>query len=592
MLGRKIFVYLILIGTVGQLAIGCKKSSPQQTTENPTAQPQTPPPTAKAETVARVHWLGKRRLATETNAALFMSIWGLPESQKLEGQTLDKLALAPWNLPREGTNTASIVATNANSLLLRPLLEDLVQEECYLEIRGNTLPRAGSARADSTLPGADMSRADSTTEIALAVRLEDARSRLWKTNLTSVLDSLKNQAPVLRSAFGEGGSPTTNHPIFLRTANWTVICILPRTQSGRDPANLGQGGWMTELAGRLGQNSNLFTAETNSWLEAEVDLDGISQALGLGWNLPKATPKVSFSVGAEGELVRTIGRLNFNSPLPLNLDEWQVPTNLVHDPVTSFTAIRGIKSLLSFDLTWNSLQLGPPPNQLYVWGQGSLPITTFWAAPAPDASNHIYQFTEHLIKDVNPWLTTNSMGQFQRTTNANAAIWGGLPFMEPYLRSVTLPEGSFIMGGVGAAPLTNRPAPSGLFEQFLSRTNLVYYDWELTGARLEPSLYNIQFLRFAFHKSQVPPDSVSVAWLRALEPKLANSATLVALTSPDVFSFVRRSSIGVTGVELQVITDWLESPQFPKGLNTFTAPPPPLKPHHGTNAVSAAPKEK
>jgi hypothetical protein len=550
-----------VVCTVAAFAISCKKSSPQQTTENPSAKPAAQP-AAKVETVARIHWLGKRRLATETNAAAFMGIWALPESQTLEAQTLDKLALAPWNLPREGTNTAAIVATNANSLLLRPLLEDLLQEECYLEIRSIT---------------------NQPAELAVAVRLEDARSRLWKTNLTTALDSLTNHA-----------SPITHHPTFLRTANWTVIAFLPNGQGKRDPANLGQGGWVTELAGRLGQNSNLFTAEeTNSWLETEFDLSGISSALGLGWKLPAETPKISLSIGAEGELVRTTGRLNFDKPLPLNLDEWQVPTNLVHDPLTSFTAIRGIKSLLSFNLAWNSLQLGPPPNQVYLWGQGSLPITTFWAAPLPDASNHVYQFTEHLIHDLNPWMTTNSMGQFQRTTNANAAIWGDLPFVEPFLRSMTLPEGDFIMGGVGASPATNRPSPPGLFEQFISRTNLVCYDWEITGLRLEPSLHNVQFLRFACQKAQVPPESSSITWLKALEPKLGNSATMIALTRPDSLSIVRRSSIGLTAIELQILVDWLESPQFPVGLTTFAAEAPPLPGHrHHTNSVAPPPQEK
>jgi hypothetical protein len=583
MLGRKFCIYLILVCTVAAFAIGCKKSSPQQTTENPKTQPTSQP--AKVEAVARLHWLGKRRLATETNAAAFMSIWAMAESQKLEAQTLDKLALSPWNFPREGTNTAAIVATNANSLLLRPLFEDLVQEECYLEIRDITGAQDVPGSQQANTP-----RSGRTTEIALAVRLEDARSRLWKTNLTIILGSFTNN-PSLPTKFL---SLPTKDPMFLRTANWTVIAFLPEGQGQRDPANLGQGGWVSELAGRLGQNSNLFTAdETNSWLESEVDLKGLSKALDLGWKLPDETPKITMTIGAEGGLVRTIGRLKFNKPLPLQLDEWHVPTNLVHDPLTSFTAIRGIKSLLSFDLTWDSLQLGPPPNQAYVWAQGNLPLSTFWAAPMPDASNHIYQFTEHLINDVNPWLATNSMGQFQRTTNANAAIWDGLPFAEPYLRSITLPEGEFVMGAVGASPSTNRPTPPGLFEQFQSRSNLVCYDWELTGPKIEPSMYIFQFLRFVFQKAQVPPDSLTFDCLKAIAPKLGNSATMIALTGPDTLSFVRRSSIGFTANELQILADWLESPRFPSGLTTFAAEATPLpgRRHH-TNSVAPPPQNK
>jgi hypothetical protein len=506
-----------------------------------------------------------------------MSIWAMPESQKLEAQTLDKLALAPWNLPRDGTNTAAIVATNSNSLLLRPLLEDLVQEECYLEIRSSP------AGAGSTAPGSQQSgtlpRAGSTTEIALAIRIDDTRSRLWKTNLTALLDSLTSHAGL-----------SNFRPTFLRTANWTVVAILPLPKGATPPQGVafGQDDWIAQLTSGLGQNNNLFTAEeTNSLLETELDLNGVSSALGLGWKLPTEVPKISLSLGAEGELVRTTGRLNFKTPLPLNLDEWQIPTNLVHDPLTSFTAIRGIKSLLASSRAWNSLQLGPPPNQLYLWAQGSLPITIFWAAPLLDASNHIYQFTEHLVNDANPWVTTNTIGRFARTTNANAAVWGDLPFMEPYMRSITLPEGDFIMGGLGTSPSTNRPAPQTLFDQFLPRTNLVCYDWELTGDRIEPSIYNIQLLRFLFQKAQIPPESTSFAWLKALETKLGNSATLIALTRPDTLTVVRKSSLGFTGIELQILADWLESPGFPNSLTTFAGTPSPLPTHlHRTNSVA------
>jgi hypothetical protein len=551
-----------------------------------------------------------------------MNIWAMPESQKLEAQTLDKLALAPWNLPREGTNTAAIVATNANSLLLRPLLEDLVQEECYLEIRAGSSGRAatgpqgapgslpsggtnmvpGPGRTAGSTAGSSTLPSPGSTEIALAIRIDDTRSRLWKTNLTAVLDSLTNH--------------TALRPTFLRTVNWTVVAFLPLPAGEGRPAlrsasdkgggegdrgthtaanpPLGQDDWVAQLTSKLGQDNNFFTAdETNTWLNTELDLIALSSALGLGWNLPAETPNISLTMAGEGDLVRTTARLKFEKPLPLNLEDWNIPTNLVHDPLTSFTAIRGIKSLLSSNKNWNTLQLGPPPNQLYFWAQGNLPVTTFWAAPLPDASNHIYQLTEHLIQNANPWLATNAMGQFQRTTNANAVIWGGLPFMEPYLRSVTLPEGDFIMGGVGASPSTNRPVPPGLFEQFRPRTNIVYYDWELTGARIEAALHNIQFLRFVFQKAQVPPESSSITWLKAVEAKLANSATMVALTRPDSLSFVRRSSVGFTALELHILADWLESPQFPNGLTTFVAepPPPPLHRHH-TNSVALPPQDK
>jgi hypothetical protein len=85
-----------------------------------------------------------------------------------------------------------------------------------------------------------------------------------------------------------------------------------------------------------------------------------------------------------------------------------------------------------------------------------------------------------------------------------------------------------------------------------------------------------QLVRFALHVAQVPPKSASFAWLRALEPKLGNCVTAVKRTGPAQLSVVRRSGVGLTSAELDWLADWLESPQFPHGLNTFLGEPTPL----------------
>src|SRR3974390_2011612 len=110
---------------------GCQKSSPSDAA--PTHETQVvPSKPAVDNTIARLHWLGKKRLEGETNAIFFMSIWDLPESAKLEAQTLDKLALSIAGSLATGTNPAA--TTNSTTIaIIRPLLEDLVKEESYLE---------------------------------------------------------------------------------------------------------------------------------------------------------------------------------------------------------------------------------------------------------------------------------------------------------------------------------------------------------------------------------------------------------------------------------------------------------------------------
>src|ERR1043166_2377263 len=155
---------------------GCKKPEPL-------AAPRAAP---AADLVARVHWLGKKRLAAEANAAYFMTLWNLPESAALEAQTLDRLARAlahdtnqPSTLNSQPstlslTNPPIHQSTNPSSAL-RPLLDDLLSAESYLEVHQHT-----------NQPG----------NLALAIRISAQRAELWETNLAAALESLTAARPL------------------------------------------------------------------------------------------------------------------------------------------------------------------------------------------------------------------------------------------------------------------------------------------------------------------------------------------------------------------------------------------------------------
>src|SRR3954470_16031649 len=59
------------------------------------------PSAATNETVARIHWLGKKKISAGPNANGLMQIWNLPESARLEAHILDKLSAFPWQLLRD-----------------------------------------------------------------------------------------------------------------------------------------------------------------------------------------------------------------------------------------------------------------------------------------------------------------------------------------------------------------------------------------------------------------------------------------------------------------------------------------------------------
>jgi hypothetical protein len=119
------------------------------------------------ETLARVHWSGLNQVSASSNATQFMKVWQLPPTKALAAQTLDKLSQAPWRLLHRNIDTNS-------AALLRPLLDDVVADESYLQIRSVTGRPA---------------------ELAWAIRLDDRRAALWQTNLAAVLESLTGIRP-------------------------------------------------------------------------------------------------------------------------------------------------------------------------------------------------------------------------------------------------------------------------------------------------------------------------------------------------------------------------------------------------------------
>jgi len=520
------FVAALVVG----LGAGCNKTK---------SGPEAPP----VETVARIHWLGMERLAAETNAAFFMDIWKLPASERLGGQTLDKLSLAPWRLLKgdAATNGAPIS-------LLRPLLDDLVREESYLEIRNAT-----------NQPG----------ELVLAIRLTEARARTWETNLATVFESLTGVHPVAATAGNAGWSLKKQEAPKLieltRTGEWTLVSMSP------EPSPL-----LADVMARIQQNHAPFVVgATNFWLEASLDLSRISSALSLGWNLPEELPKVTLTVTTDGQAVITDGTLKFARPQTFDLEAWNIPTNLIHDPVISFTAIRGVKPWLASHRVWTRLGLGTPPNQVCLWAVQGIPVQTYFAAPMEDASNQVYKAAELLTQKASQWMPTNSVGTFVRATNFNGAVWAGVPFMSPFLKSVGDSGGSFAFGGLFPTMRTNLPCPGDLMQELLRHTNnLVCYDWELTGQQIEGLIYTGQLLRLIFHKAQIPPGSAAMAWLKAAAPKLGNCATVFTKTGDGELSFYRRSHVGFTAVELHLLADWLESPEFPRGFHTQLATAP------------------
>ena len=212
-------------------------------------------------------------------------------------------------------------------------------------------------------------------ELVFAIQLNEERARLWQTNLAALLESLTGSRAVAVPGRSNGWQLQFTGPRI--TGHGPPSHPSPEASSWRGPANGRWWAWRQGATSFLDEVLALIREDAvalaeppkDFWLFADVDLRRVASALSLGWDLPAELPKMTLGVTGDGQTVRTRGQLNFAKPLPFELEPWNIPTNLIHEPLVSFTAIQGIRPWLSSSKLWQGLQLGAPPNQLYLWAQ-------------------------------------------------------------------------------------------------------------------------------------------------------------------------------------------------------------------------------
>ncbi len=525
------FRSVLLVLSVALLSVagtGCQK--------NESLSPSAPPTVLSPDTIASVHWFGKKRVGITAGAYYFSRIWQQPQSAQLERQTLIKLASTPGQWLPGGTN----LNVDACSRLWW-LLGDIVQEESYLEIRQPT---------------------NGTEAVVFAIRLNEAQAGQWITNLPVVLEPLIGaQSGVSPDENGWmlGTGNTQKFFQLVRVDQWTLVSFGPR-----------QNPLQAEIIARIRRDGVPFVSSgTNLWLEASLKIPRIAAVFPLPSLVSNNLEHLNFSLSGDGANVITRARLTVSKPLPAIAEPWHLPVDLMHEPLTSLTAVRGLQTWLAEMPMMRDLQMDSLPDQLAVWSLAGNPYQTYLAVPM----NHteVASLTDHLLHQVNPWLVAHGYVSFDRASDGNGVTWGNQPDIKPFIKSAGSADDGWLYAGL--FPDTNAntlPPPVGLIQDILRRTNAVYYDWEVTGPRLQPTLEIAQTTRLITRCPQLALSSASLTWLGALIPRLGTSATIVNRTGPDELTFYRRSTLGLTALELHWLTGWLESPQFPHGLPPFT----------------------
>ncbi len=502
----------------------------------------------------RYHYAGRAGLPAGTNAARFKEIEALPSTAALKADVAQKFstALLPFwkaSLPAGATE---------QSPLLKPLLEDLLTSEAFIEVRG--------------VPG--------SAEMALAVAVSDDRGQLWDRNLRQLAAAWK--LGTLRDLAADGfkgwevkKSPAPDTLQVYRAGKWTIV--------GLGHGKLVQ---VPALLAEVKKSGRPVAALSNQIVDLAADLPALRPWFPIlaQWPLPPIVANVS----GRGDGLRTEVRFQYSGKIPWAHEAWKIPTNIVSEPLTSFTIGQGLAPFLKQVKGFSELGLDRLPNQFTAWGLNNDQCRINFALPVANATNAMQQLSLGVPRlMLNSF--TNLQGRFLFGTNKyELLLAGGLPWITPSLNPAVNGKDEYLIGGLFPLSPKHTPVPDELFTQFRGRTDLVYYDWEITEARLNHGKQFYQLASLINRRKTPSTNTASKRWLVDIGPKLGNTATEITQTSPQEFVLVRRSHVGFTGFELATLSLWLDQPGFPFAFG-LPDPMPNLKSRLGTNAPTAKP---
>jgi hypothetical protein len=483
-----------------------------------------------ADLLARVHFVGTRRIAADPNGLAFTELWELPASVRLEEQTVAKLSMTPFALLQR----RAAPGARDYAALFRPMLEDFMRSESFLEIseQGEGFP-----------------------ELTWSVNLNAEQARLWLTNLATAAAAWTS-VPIRLSRWAEfrGWEIKKHHPPDLmrviQAGEWLVM-------------GLGQGQLPVQAAtlARIQRTGRPSAPAQDYWLSASLDGPRLSRH----FSLPVARQLPLLSVkwfGSGGQ-----PHWDMLVTLPSNSDwrpaTWRIPTNLIQGPLMTFSAVQGLHGLNLREHVPGPDWL-PLPDQLLAWTVADNPLETYWAAPVANPTNLLEQLAPRIAGAFNTNLHRASVGAIRWQPRDRELVWDGVPFISPFLRIVRDGSDNYLLAGLQRVPM-GRSKAAELPPPLIGLTNQVYFDWENTAASLA-RWRNLSLLLLPLNgKPLMNTDALGARWLEALGPKLGQTSTQVLWHAPNKLQLVRQGMPGLTGFELVTLANWLETTNFPLG---------------------------
>jgi len=504
------------------------------------------------------HFAGSAQLTNNTNFDDVKKILTIAPSLEFQDLALNRFSswLASSLLPSNNADAATP---------LRPLLDDLLSAESFWALGGTS---------------------NGPLNFIVALRLDDQRAQVWQATLPIVMgrpgDVFASKAP---SFPGQQWKLAGGQSLWMvRAKGWLLA------GSGEDLPAL-----QTQYLEQLSQNGRPGPALSQSWLEADLDWPRLARWLPA---LPRLfqPARVRITLTAPDQSLFMSAKVTYAKPMPWKFDPWRVPTNIIHDPLVSFTAGQDIAAYMAPGEPLSQLTDNPLAGQFYVWalgGPGEMGLQTYGAWPVANASNSLQRLASEAAAAFNPALKQMSAGELRWQPERQTLLWRNLSsILFPVVQVAPETNGQYLMAAFFPPIPRKKPIPDGLLQQILSRTDLVYYDWEGTGQRLMqwqllsgmlPVLPRTAMnLPRAVATNQPPlllqsraPLVIVENWLTGVTPMLVDHETIteIARTAPAELTIVRKSPFALSSLELVLLSHWLSGTGSP-GINRSLLPPP------------------
>lgn len=510
--------------------------------------------------IVRQHFAGLTGIGGRPDLASVQAVLALPESRRLMDGTAAKLAA---DLPR-WFGIGGTEPTNGGGVS-PGLVRDLLGAESYLEVQGN---------------------AERVEGWALAARLDPAAAERAGLEVGRVLAGrLAVAAPTdAKGGWDLSGGAGNTRARFAVANGWAVfgrgVGAFERVREAIQASGAPEAGW------------------SNTVFRIEADLSAVSRLLGWRAQPPGPVdqwPSVDLAVEPRSGRLRTEARLRYPQPLGLVMDAWQIPTNLLREPLVGFTAVRGADTWVGRLGLLEDLGIKEWPRQLFLWSLAGPAWQQYFSGPLDSPTNLMNRVANDLPMKVmtNAYWKGQTFG-LRVTNNASRIEMHGLPYFQPFLEAIPGrgTASDQVHGGLFRLPARNAPPPNELLSQITGRTNLVIYDWETTGSallltnapgtrgpavvtnfigRLVHFKHLYQFIKMstAVRPSRLPSNAagaISVPggeWIDAAVPLLGDTVTEVTRTGPAELAAVRQSRLGFSALEIIHLLRWIENPGFP-----------------------------